>query len=44
MRGAISHLCLNIGYRMATRAGAEDRWVVGVGWSACATVDPLPPL
>lgn len=31
IRGAIGHLCSNIIYRMATRAGAEDRWVVGVG-------------
>lgn len=29
---------------MATCAGMEDRWVVGVGRSACATADPLPPL
>lgn len=39
IRGAISHI-----YTMATRSGAEDRWVVGVGRPACATADPLPPL
>lgn len=31
-------------YRMATRAGAEDGWMVGVGQAVCATTDPLPPL
>lgn len=31
-------------YTMATRAGVEDRWVVGVGWPACAIANRLLPL
>lgn len=41
IRHAIGHLCYNITYKMATCAGAEDRWVVGVGQPVCATADPF---
>lgn len=43
IRGVIGHVSSNIIYRMATRAGAGDRWVVGVHRSVCATADPLSP-